>query len=116
MDTTKRPRPSGTVPLKINGAVESLILRSPDGNPILVNVGGDIGTGAVTLWQALARPAPRWDPYATPLKGVYLCSAATPPGPGVHGLGGLHAARRVLRRRFGIRYDPLTLLDSHDPH
>lgn len=73
-------------------------------------VGGDIGCGAVTLRQTLARPAPRWDPYATPLRGVYLCSAATPPGPGVHGLGGLHAARRVLRRRFGITADALGLL------
>lgn len=72
--------------------------------------GGDIGGGAVTLWQAVARPAPKWDPYATPLRGVYLCSASTPPGPGVHGLGGLNAARRVLRQRFGISRDPLTLL------
>lgn len=73
-------------------------------------VGGDIGNGAVTLWQTVARPAPKWDPYATPLRGLYLCSSATPPGPGVHGLGGLHVARRVLRQRFGIRSDPLTLL------
>ncbi|HEY3685069.1 MAG TPA: NAD(P)/FAD-dependent oxidoreductase [Streptosporangiaceae bacterium] len=73
-------------------------------------VGGDIGVGAVTLWQAAMRPAPRWDPYATPLPGVYLCSAATPPGPGVHGLGGLYAARRALRDRFGDRRDPLALL------
>ena len=73
-------------------------------------VGGDIGTGAVTLWQAVARPTPTWDPYATPVKGLYLCSAATPPGPGVHGLGGLNAAKRVLRQRFGITRDPLGLL------
>jgi phytoene dehydrogenase-like protein len=73
-------------------------------------VGGDVGAGAVTLWQAAMRPAPRWDPYATPLPGVYLCSAATPPGPGVHGLGGLYAARRALRDRFGDRRDPLALL------
>ena len=73
-------------------------------------VGGDIGGGAVTLWQTVARPAPRWDPYATPLTGVYLCSASTPPGPGVHGLGGLNAAKRVLRQRFGITGDPLDLL------
>ncbi|WP_169803906.1 phytoene desaturase family protein, partial [Actinomadura rubrobrunea] len=65
-------------------------------------IGGDIGGGALTTWQLLARPAPRWDPYTTPLRGVYICSASTPPGPGVHGMSGVHAARRALRRRFGI--------------
>ncbi|MFW5898945.1 MAG: phytoene desaturase family protein [Jiangellaceae bacterium] len=69
-------------------------------------VGGDIAAGAVTLWQMLARPAPRWNPYATPVDGVYLCSAATPPGPAVHGMGGLHAARHALRDRFGIHRLP----------
>lgn len=73
-------------------------------------VGGDIAGGAATLWQMLMRPVPRWDPYATPLPGVYLCSASTPPGPGVHGMGGMHAARRVLRHRFGIRTEPAALL------
>ncbi|RJO79969.1 NAD(P)/FAD-dependent oxidoreductase [Nocardia panacis] len=75
-------------------------------------VGGDISAGAMTLRQLVFRPAPRWNPYATPLPGVYLCSAATPPGPGVHGMSGLHAARHVLRDRFGIRADPLRLLAS----
>jgi phytoene dehydrogenase-like protein len=42
-------------------------------------------------------------PYATPDRAVYLCSAATPPGPGVHGMCGYHAARAVLKRSFGIR-------------
>lgn len=65
-------------------------------------VGGDIAAGAVSPWQLVFRPVPRWDPYRTPLEGVYLCSAATPPGPGVHGMAGVHAARRVLRQRFGI--------------
>jgi phytoene dehydrogenase-like protein len=73
-------------------------------------VGGDIAGGAVTLWQTVMRPAPRWDPYRTPLPGIYLCSSATPPGPGVHGMAGLHAARRVLRQRFGITADPLDIL------
>nr|WP_253669758.1 NAD(P)/FAD-dependent oxidoreductase [Streptoalloteichus tenebrarius] len=73
-------------------------------------VGGDIAAGAVTPWQMVFRPVPRWDPYATPLPGVYLCSASTPPGPGVHGMAGLHAARRVLRHRFRITTDPLELL------
>jgi len=65
-------------------------------------VGGDIGAGALTLRQALARPAARWNPYATPLPGVYLCSAATPPGPSVHGMCGYLAARTALRRSYGI--------------
>lgn len=64
-------------------------------------VGGDIATGAIDLRQTVFRPVPRWDPYRTPLPGVYLCSAATPPGPGVHGMCGLLAARSALRREFG---------------
>lgn len=66
-------------------------------------VGGDIGAGAVTLAQALLRPVPQVDPHRTPLRGVYLCSASTPPGPGVHGMSGYLAARSALRREFGIR-------------
>ncbi|WP_370934008.1 phytoene desaturase family protein [Amycolatopsis sp. cg13] len=66
-------------------------------------VGGDIAAAAVTMRQVLGRPVPRWDPYRTPLRGVYLCSAATPPGPGVHGMAGQHAAERVLRNEFGYR-------------
>ncbi|MFC5379544.1 phytoene desaturase family protein [Aquipuribacter nitratireducens] len=62
-----------------------------------VHVGGDVAVGATSLWQVLARPVPRWDPYRTPLPGVWLCSSATPPGPGVHGMCGVHAARSVLR-------------------
>ncbi len=73
-------------------------------------VGGDIASGALTIRQTVLRPVPRWDPYTTPLPGVYLCSASVPPGPGVHGMAGVHAARRVLRQRFGIHADPLDLL------
>ena len=65
-------------------------------------VGGDIAAGALTLSQILARPVLRWNPYRTPLKGVYLCSAATPPGPSVHGMCGYYAAKSVLRNEFGI--------------
>jgi phytoene dehydrogenase-like protein len=72
-------------------------------------VGGDIGGGAMSLWQTAFRPLPAWDPYTTALDGLYLCSASTPPGPGVHGMSGLHAARRALRRSFGITTDPLAL-------
>ncbi|MGW0056338.1 phytoene desaturase family protein [Nocardia nova] len=75
-------------------------------------VGGDIAAGAMTRAQTIFRPTPRWNPYATPLPGVYLCSAATPPGPGVHGMCGMHAATRALRERFGIRLDPAVLLGA----
>lgn len=81
-------------------------------NPNLV--GGDIAAGALTLRQLVLRPVPRWDPYTTPLDGVYLCSAATPPGPGVHGMAGVHAAKRVLRGQFGIRADPLSLVAGRE--
>jgi len=73
-------------------------------------VGGDISAGAMTLRQTVLRPTPRWNPYSTPLPGVYFCSSATPPGPGVHGMSGLHAAHHALRTRFGIAEDPLALL------
>lgn len=69
-------------------------------------IGGDIAAGAMTVWQVFARPVPRWNPFATPVPGVYLCSASTPTGPGVHGLGGLNAARHALRARFGVREIP----------
>jgi phytoene dehydrogenase-like protein len=60
-------------------------------------VGGDINAGAGTLRQAFGRPTLRWNPYRTPLEGVYLCSASTPPGGGVHGMCGLWAASTALR-------------------
>lgn len=69
-------------------------------------VGGDIGSGAMTLYQSLARPVARVDPYRTPLPGVFLCSSATPPGPGVHGMSGYLAALSALRHCFGIRNPP----------
>lgn len=59
--------------------------------------GGDILTGANTPWQVAVRPRAALDPYRTGIPGVYLCSAATPPGAGVHGMCGYHAARSALR-------------------
>jgi phytoene dehydrogenase-like protein len=64
--------------------------------------GGDIGAGALTLTQAVIRPTPAWNPYRTPLPGVYLCSASTPPGPSVHGMCGYLAAQAALRREFHL--------------
>ncbi|MCM6775744.1 NAD(P)/FAD-dependent oxidoreductase [Nocardia sp. CDC159] len=75
-------------------------------------IGGDIAAGAMTTLQVPFRPALRWNPYATPLPGVYLCSSSTPPGPGVHGMSGLHAAHHALRDVFHVDTDPLTLLSS----
>lgn len=61
-------------------------------------VGGDIGGGAATLRQLICRPTFGLDPYATAIPGVHLCSSSTPPGGGVHGMCGFHAARAALRR------------------
>lgn len=69
-------------------------------------VGGDITMGRVTMWGMIARPTPSADPYRLADSGWYLCSAATPPGPGVHGMNGWHAARRALRHEFGIQESP----------
>ena len=60
-------------------------------------VGGDINAGAATLRQTLARPVVRLNPYATPNRALFVCSASTPPGGGVHGMCGYHAARAALR-------------------
>ncbi len=63
-------------------------------------VGGDIAAGATDLRQFFTRPT--WRAHGTPLKGLYICSAATPPGVGVHGMCGYFAARRALREVFGV--------------
>ena len=65
-------------------------------------VGGDLNGGAIDLGQLLFRPVRRLVPYRTPLPGVYLCSASTPPGGGVHGMCGYSAARTALRD-LGLR-------------
>jgi len=61
-------------------------------------VGGAITGGMADLGQLFTRPVARLDPYSTPNRRIYLCSASTPPGGGVHGMCGYHAARSVLRR------------------
>ena len=65
------------------------------------NVGGDIAAGRCDQLRLLFRPTFAPVPYATPDRSIYLCSAATPPGPGVHGMCGYHAASTALRRVFG---------------
>jgi phytoene dehydrogenase-like protein len=60
-------------------------------------IGGDIITGANTPWQSIVRPRLALDPYATGIPGVFICSAATPPGAGASGMAGYNAAQSVLR-------------------
>ncbi|MFZ1401301.1 MAG: NAD(P)/FAD-dependent oxidoreductase [Candidatus Promineifilaceae bacterium] len=60
-------------------------------------IGGDINGGVQNWRQLFTRPVPRWNPYSTPLANVFLCSSATPPGGGVHGMCGFHAAQSALR-------------------
>jgi phytoene dehydrogenase-like protein len=64
------------------------------------NVGGDINGGISDAGQLFTRPALRFSPYRTSAKGIYICSASTPPGGGVHGMSGYHAAKRALKDIF----------------
>jgi phytoene dehydrogenase-like protein len=79
----------------------SLQARNPN------NVGGDIAGGRCDQLRLLVRPTPLPVPYATPDPRIFLCSSATPPGPGVHGMCGYHAARTALRRVFKAPSSPL---------
>ncbi len=63
--------------------------------------GGDIAAGATTMRQMIARPRFSSNPYRTAIPGVYLCSASTPPGPGVHGMCGFHAAQAAIKGHLG---------------
>jgi phytoene dehydrogenase-like protein len=62
-------------------------------------VGGDIGAGVMDITQCFIRPTLRT--YSTPVKGLYLCSASTPPGVGVHGMCGYFAAKLALKEVWG---------------
>lgn len=70
-------------------------------------IGGDISGGVFDIRQALRRPTLSPAPWRTPMRGVYLASASTPPGPAVNGMAGWHAARTALR-------DAGTPVDLHD--
>lgn len=64
-------------------------------------VGGDINSGLQSIWQLFTRPFWKWSPHRLAHRGVYLCSSGTPPGGGVHGMCGYHAAELALRDCFG---------------
>ncbi len=63
-------------------------------------IGGDINGGQLDVAQLFTRPALRYSPYRTSTKGLYICSSSTPPGAGVHGMCGYHAAKRAIRDVF----------------
>ena len=66
-------------------------------------IGGDINGGVIDIGQLFTRPALRSSPYRTSAKGIYICSSSTPPGGGVHGMCGYHAAKQVLKDIFNIK-------------
>jgi len=68
-------------------------------------IGGDFSSGVMDLRQLFFRPVVRLKPYRTPVRGLYICSASTPPGGAVHGMCGYHAARTALGD-IGVRSDP----------
>ncbi|MFI6403830.1 phytoene desaturase family protein [Streptomyces sp. NPDC050548] len=85
------------------GFRDRVLARATAGPPELAArnanyVGGDIGTGAVSGLQILLRPKLSLSPYGTPHPAVFICSSATPPGPGVHGMSGHNAAKAVWRK------------------
>jgi phytoene dehydrogenase-like protein len=91
--------------------VRERIVASSTRNPVEMSaynsnyIGGDIIGGANTPWQTLIRPRLALDPYGTGVDGVYICSAATPPGAGAHGMNGYNAARSALRHLGHVSAD-----------
>ena len=69
-------------------------------------IGGDINGGIINISQLFTRPALRLSPYRTSSKGIYICSSSTPPGGGVHGMCGYHAARRAMKDVFNLNALP----------
>lgn len=65
-------------------------------------IGGDINGGIQDVWQLFSRPVAAVSPYRTSAKGIYICSSSTPPGGGVHGMCGYHAARQALKDVFKL--------------
>ncbi|MEN0056054.1 MAG: NAD(P)/FAD-dependent oxidoreductase [Mucilaginibacter sp.] len=70
-------------------------------------IGGDINGGVIDIGQLFTRPVLRLSPYKTSAKGLYICSSSTPPGGGVHGMCGYHAAKKALSGIFNIQVKPL---------
>lgn len=66
-------------------------------------IGGDINGGVIDITQLYTRPVVSFSPYRTSAKGLYICSSSTPPGGGVHGMCGYHAAKRALKDVFKIK-------------
>lgn len=81
---------------------EKRIMNTQDFQEYNANyIGGDINGGRQDITQLFTRPVSLINPYATPAEGIYICSASTPPGGGVHGMCGYHAANLVLKKEFG---------------
>ena len=66
-----------------------------------------INGGIIDARQLFTRPALRLSPYKTSAKGIYICSSSTPPGGGVHGMCGYHAAKKALKNVFNIQAPPI---------
>lgn len=105
------PRLEGQLERFAPGFRDLILARHVTTAPMLqafspVFVGGDVGGGRSDLWGLLARPALSVTPYRTPVQGVYLCSSSAPPGGGIHGMAGQHAALTALTDHFKVQERP----------